>query len=260
MMKNHSFHLVDPSPWPIVISFQMMNCALSGLIFLNNKNSAFLYVSLILISLIMMLWWRDIQRESTFQGNHTFSVLTSMKYGMLLFISSEVFFFISFFWSFFHHSLSPNIEMGMNWPPQAIQSFNPLTIPLLNTLILLSSGISVTWSHASLCSNSLTQTKISLLITCILGLYFSLLQMYEYYSAPFCVSDSVYGNTFFITTGFHGLHVIIGTIFLIISALRVTKMHFSSNHHFGMEAAIWYWHFVDVVWLFLYMTMYWWGK
>nr|AWU49030.1 cytochrome c oxidase subunit 3 [Pseudophacopteron sp. DMP-2018] len=260
MNKNHQFHLVDPSPWPLSISFSLMSTMTLTILYFNIKHMNFLIINLIVTIWIMMLWWRDIQRESTFQGNHTYLVVNSMKYGMMLFILSEILFFISFFWSFFHHSLSPNQEIGLNWPPMMIQSFNPLHIPLVNTLILLSSGMSVTWSHASMCNNNLFQTKKSLMITIIMGIYFSLLQIYEYVEAPFCISDSVYGSSFFLSTGFHGLHVLIGTLFLIHSWTRLNFIHFNKNHHLGIELSIWYWHFVDVVWLFLYSSVYWWGK
>uniref|UniRef100_UPI0030FECCB4 cytochrome c oxidase subunit 3 n=1 Tax=Egeirotrioza rufa TaxID=3132082 RepID=UPI0030FECCB4 len=260
MKKNHQFHLVDPSPWPIIISFFIMNYMSSLVMFFNTKGKIPMFMFMMIIIFIMMIWWRDVQRESTFQGNHTLFVMKSMKYGMMLFIVSEILFFMSFFWSFFHHSLSPNVEMGLKWPPMNILSFNPLNIPLMNTIILLSSGISVTWSHASMCNNNFNQTKKSMLLTIILGIYFSILQYYEYLSASFTISDSVYGSTFFITTGFHGTHVLIGTLFLFHVFIRMQKIHFSKNHHLGMELAIWYWHFVDVVWLFLYMIIYWWGK
>nr|YP_009501949.1 cytochrome c oxidase subunit III [Pariaconus pele]AWU49017.1 cytochrome c oxidase subunit 3 [Pariaconus pele] len=259
MKKNHQFHLVDLSPWPLLISIIIMNYTWFTVIFFNTKMK-FPLITMLIIFMIMMKWWEDIQRESTLQGNHTFSVMSSMKYGMILFITSEILFFMSFFWSFFHHSLSPNMEMGLMWPPLMIYSFNPLHIPLLNTVILLSSGISVTWTHSSLFMNNLNQTKKSLMLTIILGVYFSSLQYYEYKFAPFSMSDSVYGSSFFLTTGFHGIHVIIGTLFLMHSFLRLNKIHFSKTHHLGMELSIWYWHFVDVVWLFLYMSIYWWGK
>nr|YP_009502246.1 cytochrome c oxidase subunit 3 [Acizzia uncatoides]AWU48811.1 cytochrome c oxidase subunit 3 [Acizzia uncatoides] len=259
-MKNHQFHLVDPSPWPLIISFIILNYTSMSILFFNTKFNSPMVLSLMLIILTMFSWWKDVQRESTFQGNHTSSVMISMKYGMILFITSEVLFFVSFFWSFFHHSLSPNHELGLSWPPMNINTFNPLSIPLLNTIILLTSGVSVTWAHASMCMGNWNQSMKSLMITVALGMYFSLLQIYEYMSSPFAISDSVYGSTFFLTTGFHGIHVLIGTLFLVNVIVRMNKMHFSVNHHLGMEMAIWYWHFVDVVWLFLYMTIYWWGK
>nr|YP_009501923.1 cytochrome c oxidase subunit III [Leptynoptera sulfurea]AWU48967.1 cytochrome c oxidase subunit 3 [Leptynoptera sulfurea] len=260
MKKNHQFHLVDPSPWPLIISLMLMNYTLFSIVSLSTKKSNLMFMFFLFTILIMLLWWRDIQRESTFQGHHASQVLISMKFGMILFITSEVLFFFSFFWSFFHHSLSPNIELGLKWPPMNIYSFNPLSIPLLNTIILLSSGISVTWTHASIYKNNFFESKKSLLITILLGIYFSYFQYYEYSSSSFSISDSVYGSTFFITTGFHGIHVLIGTMFLFYNLIRLNNMHFSKNHHLGIELSIWYWHFVDVVWLFLYMTIYWWGK
>ena len=164
-----------------------------------------------------------------------------------------------FFWAFFHRSLSPAIELGASWPPIGIISFNPFQIPLLNTAILLASGVTVTWAHHRLIENNHSQTTQGLFFTVLLGIYFTILQAYEYIEAPFTIADSIYGSTFFIATGFHGIHVLIGTTFLLVCLLRHLNNHFSKNHHFGFEAAAWYWHFVDVVWLFLYITIYWWG-
>nr|YP_010464267.1 cytochrome c oxidase subunit III [Lagria rufipennis]UUL71644.1 cytochrome c oxidase subunit 3 [Lagria rufipennis] len=260
MLKNHSFHLVDYSPWPILGSFSAL-ILMSGLTkWFNLYNHNLFLLSLMLMILVMYQWWRDIFREATFSGFHTLEVSKGMRWGMILFITSEVLFFISFFWSFFHNSLSPIVELGMNWPPFGIKTFNPIQIPLLNTIILLSSGLTVTWAHHSLMENNFKETLIGLLMTIILGIYFSMLQAYEYYESSFCMSDSSYGSSFFIATGFHGIHVIIGTLFLLVSLIRHLNNHFSKLHHFGFEAAAWYWHFVDVVWLFLYCSIYWWGS
>nr|YP_009441778.1 cytochrome c oxidase subunit III [Tetratoma fungorum]AOY39323.1 cytochrome c oxidase subunit 3 [Tetratoma fungorum]ARH54694.1 cytochrome c oxidase subunit 3 [Tetratoma fungorum] len=258
--KNHPYHLVDFSPWPILGSLSALSL-MSGMIkwFHLFEINLFL-ISLTSLLLIMFQWWRDITRESTFQGNHTFIVTMGLRWGMILFITSEIFFFISFFWGFFHNSLSPSIEIGMLWPPMGISTFNPIQIPLLNTLILLTSGLTVTWAHHSLMENNLKQTTQGLMITVILGIYFSILQGYEYIEASFTISDATYGSSFFMATGFHGLHVIIGTLFLLICLIRHLNNHFSQTHHFGFEAAAWYWHFVDVVWLFLYISIYWWGS
>jgi len=166
---------------------------------------------------------------------------------MALFIVSEIFFFVSFFWAFFHRSLAPNVEVGSLWPPFGIVAFNPFQVPLLNTIILISSGVSVTWAHHALMSGNYTQTTQGLIITVILGVYFTMLQGLEYFEASFTFADSVYGSTFFIATGFHGLHVIVGTLFLLVTLVRHLKFEFRANHHFGFEAAAWYWHFVDVV-------------
>nr|YP_010272334.1 cytochrome c oxidase subunit III [Scaphoideus maculatus]UKE80305.1 cytochrome c oxidase subunit III [Scaphoideus maculatus] len=259
-MKNHPFHLVDNSPWPLTGSMGLMSMTSGTIMWFHMNETWLMNLGVLIILLTMIQWWRDVVRESTFQGLHTKKVVTGMKWGMILFITSEVLFFSSFFWAFFHSSLSPSVEIGMQWPPMGIKPFNPMSIPMLNTMILLSSGISITWAHNALVNNNFTQTSQSLMITIILGVYFTFLQAVEYYEAPFSMADSVYGSTFFMATGFHGLHVIIGTIFILISTLRVLKLHLSSLHHVGFEASAWYWHFVDVVWLFLYISIYWWGS
>nr|YP_009732541.1 cytochrome c oxidase subunit III [Trachys auricollis]QHS71064.1 cytochrome c oxidase subunit 3 [Trachys auricollis] len=258
--KNHPFHLVDVSPWPLYGALGAMTM-MAGLIkWFHLKQNNLLLIGLIITLMIMYQWWRDITREGTFQGLHTLKVTLGLRWGMILFITSEVFFFISFFWGFFHSSLSPSVEIGMVWPPKGINPFNPVQIPLLNTLILLSSGITVTWAHHALMENNYTQTTQGLGLTILLGFYFTMLQGYEYIKAPFTIADAVYGSSFFMATGFHGLHVIIGTLFLSVCLARHVDNHFSQSHHFGFEAAAWYWHFVDVVWLFLYISIYWWGS
>nr|AOY39401.1 cytochrome c oxidase subunit 3 [Rhysodes sp. BMNH-844233] len=257
---NHTYHLVEYSPWPLTGALGAM-ITMSGLIkWFHQFSSTLMMIGLTITIMTMFQWWRDVTRESTMQGLHTMKVTLGLKWGMILFIVSEVFFFISFFWGFFHSSLSPSIELGNTWPPLGISPFNPLQIPLLNTMILLSSGISVTWAHHSLMENNYKQALQGLLTTVLLGIYFTILQGFEYWEAPFTMSDSVYGSTFFMATGFHGLHVIIGSTFLLVCLVRLTLNHFSPIHHFGFEAAAWYWHFVDVVWLFLYISLYWWGS
>nr|ANJ70409.1 cytochrome c oxidase subunit 3 [Haliplus immaculatus] len=258
--SNHPFHLVDYSPWPLTGAMGTM-ITVSGLVkWFHQYNLNLFIIGTLIILLTMIQWWRDVTREGTYQGLHTYNVTMGLRWGMILFITSEVFFFISFFWGFFHSSLSPTIEIGAMWPPMGITPFNPLEIPLLNTLILLTSGVSVTWAHHSLMENNYNQSLQSLLITVILGMYFTILQAYEYIESPFTIADTVYGSSFFMATGFHGIHVIIGTSFLLICMIRHYLNHFSSIHHFGFEAAAWYWHFVDVVWLFLYISIYWWGS
>nr|UHA55364.1 cytochrome c oxidase subunit III [Ancylis unculana] len=257
---NHPYHLVDYSPWPLTGAIGVLTLVAGMVKWFHNFNMNLLILGYVITILTMYQWWRDICREGTLQGKHTILVLKGLRWGMILFIVSEVFFFISFFWAFFHSSLSPNIEIGMVWPPMNIIPFNPFQIPLLNTIILITSGITVTWAHHALMENNFTQTMQGLFLTVTLGIYFTILQAYEYIEASFTISDSIYGSTFFMATGFHGLHVMIGTIFLFICLMRHMNNHFSSNHHFGFEAAAWYWHFVDVVWLFLYVSIYWWGN
>lgn len=260
MLKNHSFHLVDYRPWPLLGSLSAL-ILISGIIkWFNIYNNNLFILSLSLIILIIYQWWRDVSREATFLGLHTLSVSKGIRWGIILFITSEVLFFISFFWGFFHNRLCPIIDLGINWPPFGIKTFNPIQIPLLNTIILLSSGLTVTWAHHRLIENNFKETIIGLIVTIILGVYFSILQAYEYYESSFSISDSSYGRSFYIATGFHGIHVIIGTLFLTVTIIRHLNNHFSKIHHFGFEAAAWYWHFVDVVWLFLYCSIYWWGS
>nr|APX39318.1 cytochrome c oxidase subunit 3 [Longitarsus dorsalis] len=258
--KNHPFHLVDTSPWPLLGALSAMTTMLGLIKWFHLYNNNLLIIGFTLTMMIMYQWWRDIIRESTFQGLHTWKVSKGLRWGMILFITSEIFFFISFFWAFFHSALSPSIDLGIQWPPKGILTFNPIEIPLLNTMILLTSGLTVTWAHHSIMENNYNQSLQSLILTVILGIYFSFLQGYEYAEAPFTISDSVYGASFFMATGFHGLHVLIGTTFLFICLLRHYFNHYSYTHHLGFEAAAWYWHFVDVVWLFLYISIYWWGS
>nr|YP_010698168.1 cytochrome c oxidase subunit III [Paragavialidium hainanense]WCF77142.1 cytochrome c oxidase subunit III [Paragavialidium hainanense] len=258
--NNHPYHLVNYSPWPITGAIGAMIMTLGLSKWFQTSNQSILWMGVLIIMMTMIQWWRDVSRESTYQGLHTSKVMTGLRWGMILFITSEVFFFFSFFWAFFNSSLSPNIELGLMWPPYGVQPFNPMNIPLLNTMILLSSGVTVTWAHHSLMESNKTQMTQALLLTSILGLYFTILQAYEYLEAQFSIADSVYGTTFFMSTGFHGIHVMIGTSFLLVCLKRQMTMHFSASHHLGFEAAAWYWHFVDIVWLFLYLSMYWWGK
>uniref|UniRef100_A0AB39A6T0 Cytochrome c oxidase subunit 3 n=1 Tax=Cryptochironomus defectus TaxID=2582960 RepID=A0AB39A6T0_9DIPT len=256
---NHPFHLVNYSPWPLTGSIGALTLT-AGLTKWFHQYEMNLFILGNIITLLTMIqWWRDISREGTFQGLHTLPVTLGLRWGMILFIISEVFFFVSFFWAFFHSSLSPTIELGKIWPPMGIFAFNPFQVPLLNTAILLSSGVTVTWAHHALMEGNHSQMTQGLFFTILLGIYFTALQAYEYIEAPFTIADAVYGSTFFMATGFHGLHVLIGTTFLTVCLLRHLQNHFSKNHHFGFEAAAWYWHFVDVVWLFLYISIYWWG-
>lgn len=257
--SNHPFHLVDYSPWPLTSAIGIITIV-SGLVkWFHQYDNSLLLLGTTITILTVYQWWRDVSREGTFQGLHTLIVTTGLRWGIILFIVSEILFFSSFFWAFFHSSLSPAIELGAVWPPIGIEPFNPFQIPLLNTTILLASGITVTWAHHRLIEGNFSQTTQGLFFTVLLGIYFSILQAYEYIEAPFTIADAVYGSTFYIATGFHGIHVLIGTTFLLICLLRHLNNHFSKNHHFGFEAAAWYWHFVDIVWLFLYVSIYWWG-
>ena len=261
MTHYHGFHLVSPSPWPLIGAIGAMGLAVGGVMFFHGYiyGELLLVLSLILVLAIMVVWWRDVIRESTFQGIHTLCVQKGLRLGVILFIVSEIMFFFSFFWAFFHSALSPSLELGSIWPPVGICILNPFEVPLLNTAILLSSGATVTWSHHSIVAGDRRDTILGLILTVVLGVVFTILQGIEYYEATFTIADSVYGSSFYVATGFHGLHVFIGTSFLFVMCLRIIDYQMTRHHHLGYEAAILYWHFVDVVWIFLFLSIYWWG-
>lgn len=261
MTYKHTYHLVDPSPWPILTSFSALVLTSGGVMYMHSYKHGGLLLSLGLLLVVYSAtcWWRDVIREATYEGHHTRVVQLGLRYGVVLFIISEIFFFVAFFWAFFHSSLAPTIEIGTIWPPQGIKVLDPWHIPLLNTLILLLSGCSVTWSHHALLHGYRKDAIISLVVTAVLAVIFTALQGLEYITADFNISDGIYGSTFYMATGFHGAHVILGTLFLLVCMKRLINYHFTKNHHFGFEAAAWYWHFVDFVWLILFVSIYWWG-
>lgn len=257
LTQNHPYHIVTSSPWPILLSLNLINLLITASqLFQFTPINIFNSFSLIRILIIIYRWWINVTTESLTIGDHPLLIQTLIKLGIMLFISSEILFFISFFWTFLHYSLSPNIELGSTWPPLNIHIINPFNVPLLNTLILLASGVSITWAHHNLTSNK--SPLIRILLTISLGIYFTYWQLIEYLHSSFSINDSSYGSIFFISTGFHGLHVLIGTLFNLIIALRIIKNHLNINHHVGFELSAWYWHFVDVVWLFLFVLIYWW--
>lgn len=259
-MTHQPFHLVEPSPWPILggLAGLLVTSGLAS--WFHGYGTLLLCLGLFIVILIIIQWWRDVIREGTLLGHHTIPVTKGLRWGIILFIASEVLFFFAFFWAFFHRSLAPTPELGCCWPPTGISPINPFSVPLLNTAVLLASGVTVTWAHHRLIEASRTETIEALFITVFLGAYFTVLQAQEYLEASFTIADRVYGTTFFVATGFHGLHVLIGSTFLFICLLRTIFHQFSSTHHFGFEAAAWYWHFVDVVWIFLFICLYWWGS
>jgi heme/copper-type cytochrome/quinol oxidase subunit 3 len=215
----------------------------------------------LLLVFFMFEWWQDVITEGTYYSRHSLRTITGFRIGMALFIASEIMFFFAFFWAFFNSCLNPTVSIGCTWPPLGIYTFDPKGIPLLNTLILLTSGVWVTYCHKILSHNCyLRDVKRSLLVTVFLGIIFTVFQVFEYVHAPFNISDSVYGSTFFLTTGFHGFHVLIGTIFLIVCYKRFSNGHLTPKRHVSFELAVRYWHFVDVVWIFLYITIYFWGS
>lgn len=300
--QKHDYHLVDPSPWPVAASLFALIMAFGAIAWMKSIGGASgLQIGTLTIhgpwlfaagfagvSAVAALWWRDVVLEAH-KGDHTPVVQLHLRYGMILFIASEVMFFVAWFWAYFDVALFPNDVItldnvkegvgmvkrnevfGGQWPPVPVEAteaqtpgyfkgtFDPWTIPLINTLILLTSGCTVTWAHHALLKNNRTQLIIGLAVTVVLGAIFTTLQAYEYHHAAFSYGGHSYGSTFFMATGFHGAHVIIGTIFLLVCLLRAMKGHFTPKQHFGFEAAAWYWHFVDVVWLFLFASIYVWG-
>ena len=259
--QKHPFHLVDPSPWPLVASLGAFAMTSGGVLYMHKYiGGSRLFLTGFFITLyVMYTWWRDIVREGTFEGQHTIDVQKGLRMGMILFIVSEVMFFFAFFWAFFHSSFSPVFQIGGVWPPEAIEVIDAAGIPLLNTFYLLTSGVTVTWAHYAIILGDKEDSIRGLIATLFLAVLFTCVQVFEYYESSFSISDSVYGSCFYMATGFHGFHVFIGTCFLFICTVRIIYNHFTKEHHFGFEAAAWYWHFVDVVWLFLFVTVYWWG-
>ena len=306
---NHDYHLVDPSPWPACASLGAFAMAIGAIVWMrtaaggldifgmNLKGQWLFWLGAMVVTLVAFLWWRDVIKEAH-KGDHTPVVQLHLRYGMILFIASEVMFFVAWFWAYFDVALFPsevrplpiygadgvtpsdksvigmvdrNALTGGHWPPQAIGTtsapvpgnfkgtFDPWGLPFINTVILLLSGTTVTWAHHALLKDDRKGLIWGLVCTVVLGMLFTACQAYEYAHAGFSYAGHIYGSTFFMATGFHGAHVLIGTIFLAVCLFRAMAGHFSSKQHFGFEAAAWYWHFVDVVWLFLFACIYVWG-
>jgi cytochrome c oxidase subunit 3 len=260
--QAHPWHLVDASPWPLITSLALLALALSAVMYFHGfeggGTSALLALTVLVAS--MVLWLRDVAAEGSYGGYHTLPVQKGLVLGFVLFVVSEVFAFLSAFWAYFHSALAPTVELGAAWPPAGVEPLNYAEIPLLNTVILLSSGATVTYAHHALIRGDRRGALLGLVLTVLLAAVFTAFQAYEYMEAPFTIADSVYGSAFFCCTGLHGFHVIIGTLFLLVSTFRLAAYALTSEHHVGLESAILYWHFVDVVWLFLFVSIYWWGS
>ena len=259
---KHPYHLVDPSPWPLVGAFAGGALVLGIIMVAHEGTYWMLAIGVAGLLTTMFFWWRDIIRESRTPGLHTPVVRIGLRYGMTLFIASEVMFFVAFFWAYFHFALYPGHVSGAEvavWPPKGVLTFDPFGLPFLNTMILLLSGFTVTWAHHALLEGDRNGLITGLGLTIVLGIAFTSFQAVEYAEAPFAFTGGVYPSTFFLATGFHGFHVIVGTTFLIVCFFRALAGQFTPQRHFGFEAAAWYWHFVDVVWLFLFICIYWWG-
>jgi cytochrome c oxidase subunit 3 len=303
--KHHDYHLVNPSPWPLTASLSAFIMMIGAIIWMRSQNDGAgvfgvtgpwvfaLGISGVIAS--AFVWWRDVIKEGQ-HGDHTPVVQLHFRYGMILFIASEVMFFVAWFWAYFDVALFPKSIhdllnstdvvgqvardqlLGGQWPPVPVDgtgvtipasgaptpglfehTFDPWGIPLLNTLILLTSGVTVTWAHHALLKNDRRGLILGLILTVLLGGTFTFFQAYEYHHAAFSYAGHIYGSTFFMATGFHGAHVLIGTVFLLVCLIRALQGAFTPRLHFGFEAAAWYWHFVDVVWLFLFAAIYVWG-
>lgn len=257
--KGHPYHLVDPSPWPIVASLSTLVLAVGAVDLMHQSESFVFFVGLLMLLTCSFFWWRDVAKESNTPGVHTNEVRQGLRIGVALFICSEVMFFVAFFWAYFHSAIDPVDAIGNMWPPKGVVTFDPFHLPYFNTLLLLMSGTTVTWAHHALLEGDRKGMLLGLGITILLGMTFTGVQAIEYSHAAFALKDGIYPSTFFLATGFHGIHVIIGTIFLIVCWFRGYRGSFSPKAHVGFEAAAWYWHFVDVVWLFLFVSIYWWG-
>jgi cytochrome c oxidase subunit III len=265
--KNHDYHMVEPSPWPFVGSVAVFILAVGGIFWMHGWTPWVFFIGLVGVLYTMYAWWADVIKEGA-EGYHTPVVQMHHRYGMMLFIASEVMFFVAWFWGYFDGFFRlDDVEQyarvaatGGEWPPMGIELFDPFHLPLFNTLILLTSGTTVTWAHHALLEGDRKGLRWGLVLTIALGVLFSFVQAIEYSEAGFSFSGNMYGATFFMATGFHGFHVLIGTIFLAICLIRAERNEFTPERHLGFEFAAWYWHFVDVVWLFLFASVYVWGS
>ncbi|MBW3559190.1 MAG: cytochrome c oxidase subunit 3 [Proteobacteria bacterium] len=276
---RHDYHLLNPSPWPLIGSIGGLVMAIGfvvwkkGLFGLDAGTWWVLALGAALVAYTMLGWWRDVIKESR-KGEHTPVVQIGLRYGMILFIASEIMFFAAFFWMFFEMALFPEVRTFSpieevrtaweTWPPAGVETLDPFHLPLVNTLTLLLSGTTVTWAHHALQVGNRKAARMGLILTVILGVLFTSIQAYEYmeilhenlFFNDEAAASKLYGSIFFMATGFHGFHVLVGTIFLAVCLLRLMAGQFTPQKHFGFEAAAWYWHFVDVVWLFLFAFIY----
>jgi cytochrome c oxidase subunit 3 len=265
--RAQPFHLVRPSVWPLAGALAAGAMAAGAVMFMHKAQLGNFAVGLkgllagfLAVLAVMWVWWRDVISEAFVERAHSPEVKVGFRYGMLLFICSEVMFFVAFFWAFFSSALVPSPAIGGVWPPKGVEAVHAFDLPFLMTMVLLLSGCTVTWAHHAILENKQAEAVKALAITVGLGIAFTFIQGYEYVHAEFGFKDSVYSSAFYMATGFHGFHVLVGSIFLAVTWWRAAKGHFTADSHFGFEAAAWYWHFVDVVWLFLFAAIYWWGN
>lgn len=269
--QSHPYHVLEPSPYPIATSFSLLLLVAGGVMWMHKHmwGMPVTMAGLLAVLICCFYWWRSTIREGIFDKAHNHVVQSGLRFGMTLFIASEVMFFVAFFWAFFNASLFPRIFITdgpwdvltgvASWPPKGIETMNAWDLPLLNTLILLFSGTTLNWAHYAILHNKKSDVTRGLALTVALGVIFTALQALEYSHATFAMNDTVYGATFYLATGFHGAHVLIGTMFIAVNLVRSMRGTLSQEGHLGLEFAAWYWHFVDVVWLFLFVFVYWWG-
>jgi cytochrome c oxidase subunit III len=265
--KPHPFHLVRPSIWPLLGALAGGLLAAGAIMYMHKVELGGIpvgfkgiFIGLVAVLLVMLFWWKDVIFETVIERVHNKITETGLRFGMALFIASEVMFFVAFFWAFFNGALYPTEAIGFVWPPANIETIAPFGLPFLMTMILLLSGCTVTWAHHAILAGHRKEAVQALGITVFLGFFFLCFQIFEYAHAKFGFTQGIYPSSFYMATGFHGFHVFVGTIFLGICWIRAAKGHFAPDRHFGFEAAAWYWHFVDVVWLFLFFAIYWWGN
>ena len=267
--KNPDYHILEPSILPFLGAVSGFIMLFGAVLWMQGMTWIMFAMGFVGVCYVMFAWWAEVVKESNI-GDHTPVVSIGLRYGVIMFIASEVMFFSAWFWSFFKHAIYPMADVATKttataygadgvWPPAGIETFDPWHLPLINTLILLTSGCAATWAHHAVLEDDREGLKMGLLIAVLLGVLFTITQAYEYGHAAFSFDGNIYGANFFMATGFHGFHVVVGTIFLAVCYLRALKGHFSSEKHIGFEAAVWYWHFVDVVWLFLFAAVYIWG-
>ncbi len=260
-VNKHPYHMVKPSPWPIVGSVGALTAAIGGVWYMQGGPLWGFLAGMATILFCMYGWWRDVIKEAQEGVDHTPVVQHGLRIGMILFIASEVMFFWAFFWAYFSSSMPAiNRIAHETWPPEGIVPLHTWGLPFINTVILLTSGVTLTWAHHALQKGQFGKLRLGLLVTVLLGFLFIGLQAYEYSEAMFSLSDGIYPSTFYLATGFHGFHVFVGACFLTVCFLRASAGHFTAKQHVGFEAAAWYWHFVDVVWIFLFIWVYWWGS
>ena len=266
--KNHDYHLVEPSPWPFVMSAAVLVMMIGAVAFMKGWTPWVFFIGLAGVLYTMYAWWSDVIKEANNGVDHTPVVQMHHRYGMILFIASEVMLFAAFFWAYFDGFFRyDDVEQyarvaasGGHWPPTGVELFDPFHLPLFNTIILLTSGTTVTWAHHALLEGNRNGLRWGLVLTVLLGVLFTFVQVIEYTEAGFSLSGHMYGGTFFMATGLHGFHVFVGTVFLLVCLLRAERGDFTPQRHLGFEFAAWYWHFVDVVWIFLFASIYVWGS